>query len=78
VSDAHCHAPAPRIGLFWTYNWFLVQLNTGAGNESGTPPPGKKEAVRRVGISSRPFATLVDESKPGDLVLSSFDSSFAH
>jgi hypothetical protein len=27
----------------------------GAGNESGTPPPGMKEAVRRVEISSRPL-----------------------
>jgi len=75
VSDVECNSPvllAPRIGLIWTRIWFLVQLCTGAGNESGTPPPGKKEAVRRAEISSRPSATWTWSEQWG-LILSSYD-----
>jgi len=49
----------------------------GAGNESETPPPGMKEAVRRVEISSRPLPHWSMTQAVG-LILSSFDSSFAH
>ena len=41
--------------------WFLLAASTDdVGNGSGTLQLGKKEAVRRAEISSRPSTTLVD------------------
>lgn len=62
VSDVECHAH--RIGLIGTH---LVSsaASTGAGNESGTPPPGKKEAVRRAEIPFRPSAASEDGPSSG-------------
>jgi hypothetical protein len=42
VSDDECHALCSSDWPYWDAH--LVQPYTGAGNESGTPPPGK-EAV---------------------------------
>jgi len=62
--------------LYWDVHLVSSAASTGAGNESGTPPPGK-EAVTSGDILQTLYASG-DGSEQWGLILSTYDNNFAH